>query len=165
MKFTSLVLKFANTCRSDPISLPEIKFGSINVRSLNLSNKSNNLTIDKLNFILDKGHDIIALSEVKFFDHGHLPWINRFLKTHKEGPFKMILNSSKSARGCAIIFKSKLNLSITATIRDPEENFLLIDSTLNDIAITIGAVYAPNENPLPFFKKLKNEIDKLGSKV
>ena len=117
----------------------------------------------KLNFILNKDCDIIALSETKFHDHSKLPAMTNFLASHPAGPFKFIMNSTKTARGCAIIFRSKLNMQIHRSILDPEENFLLLDVTINDSQLTIGAVYAPSDNQIGLFESLRTNIETIGN--
>ena len=64
---------------SSQVALPNIKFSCINVRSLNLTDKTGAKTRQKLNFLINKGSDIIALSEVKFHDLDQLPWVTNFL--------------------------------------------------------------------------------------
>ena len=85
---------FPNT--DTQVALPDIKFSTINVRSLNLSDTTGATPREKLNFIISKGCDIIALSEVKFHDLSQLPWITNFLSAKN---FTLVINSTETARG------------------------------------------------------------------
>ena len=70
-------------------------------------------------------------------------------------------NSRKSSRGVGIVISKKLKHTIVRKIVDREDNFLLLDMEIMGKNLTLGSIYGPNEDDMPFFENLKKGIKEL----
>jgi hypothetical protein len=71
--------------------------------------------------------------------------------------YKFIHNSKTSNRGVGILIKREIfeGFEIKNTVRDVENNFILIDVDYNGIRFTAGSVYGANTNEgLPMYDLL-----------
>ena len=117
---------------------------SQNIRSLNLSEPGLVTLREKLTFITAKRLDIYFLSEVKCHSHENLDSIENHIATCKNGPYSLLLNSSRKQGGTAILIAKRLNITPIEIVRDEDENFILFNCNLGNLSVTFGAVYAPS---------------------
>ena len=87
--------------------------------------------------------------------------LSNYLNTNKYGEFYSYFNSSNNSRGVGIIISKKLKFSILEVIRDPCENFILLDMSIEGFRFTLGSIYAPSNKPETFFKVLTSTIDNI----
>ena len=78
--------------------------------------------------------------------------LSNYLNTNKYGEFYSYFNSSNNSRGVGIIISKKLKFSVLEVIRDPCENFILLDMSIEGFRFTLGSIYAPSNKPETFFK-------------
>ena len=48
---------------------------------------------------------------------------------------------------------------VERAVTDPGDNFLLLDMRIKGVRLTLGSVYGPNWEDLPFFDNLKHAIN------
>jgi exonuclease III len=63
-----------------------------------------------------------------------------------------------NSRGVAVLVSKDLDFQINNEFRDNEENFLVIDCSINGIKYGIGAVYGPNNTSRAFYNGLSAVI-------
>ena len=68
-----------------------------------------------------------------------------YLSANRFGSFSFSFNSTTNSRGVGIIYSNSLNMKIHREIRDPDENFLILDTEINSLKLTLGAVYLPSK--------------------
>ena len=76
---------------------------SQNIRSLNLSDPGLVTLRKKLIFILSKRPDIFFLTEVKCYNKDSIDIIENHISSCKNGPYTLLINSTKRERGTAIL--------------------------------------------------------------
>ena len=140
-------------------NLPGLSFGCLNLRSCNLTDASGKNCIEKFTWIIDKRFDIVFLSEVKFHNHYFLEKLNNFLALNDKCQYSLVLNSTKCSRGTAILLKTCLNYKINETYKSEDENLTVISLAINDVNITLAAVYAPSNNSSAFFESVKRKVE------
>ena len=143
-------------------NLPGLSFGCLNLRSCNLTDASGKNCIEKFTWIIDKRFDIVFLSEVKFHNHFFLEKLNNFLALNDKCQYSLVLNSTKCSRGTAILLKTCLNYKINETYKSDDENLTVISLAINDVNITLAAVYAPSNNSSAFFESVKRKVESYG---
>ena len=70
----------------------------------------------------------------------------------------MYPKSMNSSRGVGILISKKIKHEVRVVISDPDDNFLLLDTIINDKRLTLGAVYGPNEDDMAFYDRLRQGI-------
>ena len=88
-----------------------------------------------------------------------------YLKANKYGSYSFLYNSTSSARGVGIIYSDSLKLNVRDVYRDPNENFILINSTLNNQNVTIGSVYLPSKASEEEITHFTEKIDKFENNI
>jgi len=78
--------------------------------------------------------------------------------------YKFIYNSKSSSRGVGILLKSSLVYIIHNTLHDFDDNYLLLDISIDNYRFVLGSVYGPNRDELEFFDNLKLDIRNLNKK-
>ena len=81
--------------------------------------------------------------------------------------YKFIHNSTTSNRGVGILIKRELLncFNILNTVKDIENNYILIDVEYNGSRFTAGSVYGANTNEgLPMYDSLQEKITGLGNR-
>jgi exonuclease III len=63
-----------------------------------------------------------------------------------------------NSRGVAVLVNKELDFIINNEFRDNEENFLVIDCSINGMKYGIGAVYGPNNTSRVFYNLLTSGI-------
>jgi len=114
-----------------------ISIAAQNCNSLNVVSSIKNQDL-KISAITGYQTDIIFLSDVRF--NGREKVVCDKLKVW----YTVIFNSTKNSRGVAILINRRLRHEILETVRDPQENILLVKARINDTDIVLGSVYGPN---------------------
>lgn len=94
------------------------------------------------------GADIILLQETHFADSNHP---NYFDKTYNQFYYTTFQNKT---RGVAIFIRNTIVLDIQNLYKDPDSRYIIIKGLLNNKAIIIASIYAPNESQSHFFFQL-----------
>jgi len=78
--------------------------------------------------------------------------------------YDFIYNSKSSSRGVGILVKSKLAYVVHEKIFDYDDNYLLLDITIDNFRFVLGSIYGPNRDDLEFFDNLKLDVRNIGQK-
>ena len=65
---------------------------------------------------------------------------------------------SSRSREVAVLFMNSLEFKINSEILDTDENFVILDITIQDYRLTLVAIYGPNEDNPDFFQLLQSKI-------
>jgi exonuclease III len=130
-----------------------ISVAAQNCNSLNVVSSIKNQDL-KISAITGYQSDIIFLSDVRFNGREQAvcdklkPWYN------------IIYNSTKNSRGVAILIRKQLEHEVLETIRDTQENIILLKININGNTIILGSVYGPNidNNCGEFFEFLRRNL-------
>ena len=89
--------------------------------------------------------DIILLQETHFAANNHPKYFDR---TYSQLHYTTFTNKT---RGVAIFVRNSIIFDVQKTFKDPEGSFIILKGSINNRAITIASVYAPNESQYMFF--------------
>jgi exonuclease III len=129
-----------------------LTFAAQNCNSLNMISSSKNQDL-KISAICEYKADIIFLSDT------HLKGRDNTVMEKLKLGYKMHHNSTTNSRGVAILFSNRLDTEILDTVRDTDENILLLRIRINGIDLIVGSVYGPNTDTCDeFFNKIKNTV-------
>ncbi len=131
-----------------------ISIAAQNCNSLNVVSSIKNQDL-KISAITGYQSDIIFLSDVRF--NGR----DKIVCDKLSAWYSVIFNSTKNSRGVAILINRRLRHEILETLRDPQENILLLKVKINDSEIILGSVYGPNvdTNCGEFFEFLRQSLN------
>jgi exonuclease III len=90
------------------------------------------------NTIYNYGTDVIFLCDTRMNGKG----LNISEKFSLR--YKVYANSTRNSRGVAVLISNQVHHEVLKTIRDPEENFLLIRLVIKEREVVFGSVYGPN---------------------
>jgi exonuclease III len=142
-----------------------LSISCINANSLNMSSGNKPAQLRKLYGILKLRTDIICLSDVRISNKCLVSSendIKKILLNNPYGPYHAIFNSTKNKRGVGILIHNNVAFSAEETVRDPEENYILVRLRIHEEVFIIGAVYGPNVTNENFFRNLEHDISRLG---
>ena len=132
------------------------------MRSLNHSNNIDH-SIKKIDWLLTLKKDFYFISELKMSCSIRNQALVAYLQANKFGSYSFLFNSSSNSRGVGIIYSNHLDLVIHSIHKDPNENFIIIDTTVNGMRLTVGSVYLPSKAPDHVLLSLTQTIDSLGN--
>jgi exonuclease III len=123
-----------------------------NCNSLNVTSVKNQDI--KVSAIVNYGTDIILLSDTRM--NGK----DKILSEKFRLRYKMYVNSSRNSRGVAVLINNNIHHEVLETVRDPQENYLLLRLVIREVELIIGAVYGPNLDAgcEVFYEGLQNQI-------
>jgi exonuclease III len=130
---------------------------------LNISTK-NNKTDLKILAITKNSHDIVLLCDIRLNSIKQSAAVHDIEKKFKLKGYDFIHNSKSSSRGVGILIKSSLPYIVHNKCADFNDNYLLLDLSLNDFRVIIGSVYGPNRDENEFFDNLKLDLRNLKQK-
>ena len=139
-----------------------MSFCSLNMRSLNHSNSIEH-SIRKIDWLLTLKKDLYFISELKMSCRIRNQALIAYLQANKFGSYTFLFNSTSNSRGVGIIYSNRLDIVIHRTLKDPDENFIVSDTTLNGVKITLGSVYLPSKASDQVLLNLTQTIDSLGN--
>ena len=149
-------------------SLGGLKIVSSNINSCNLSRSQNTTNITKLDrkiaFILKKSPDICLLQDIRVSNKSSV--LEKKLMNCPKGQYISYINSTKDARGVAILLKRGLNFKIHNTYNYQCENAIFLDLTINQTRLTICSAYGPKIcDDQEFFQKVFATIKSIGNRL
>ena len=103
-----------------------LTISSVNINSFNISTLGgeNNKTFLKIEGITGKKSDIILIVDTRMGRKGKE--IEKIMQLSKNGKYKLYSNSTRESRGVALAIKSSVFHEVYETIKDPNENFLIL---------------------------------------
>jgi len=135
-----------NTC------LAGISFCIQNCNSLNVTTIKNQDI--KISAVVNYGTDVILLSDTRM--NGK----DLILSEKFRLRYKMYANSTRNSRGVAVLISNNIHHEVLETIRDPDENYILLRLVIRDTELIIGSVYGPNVDAgcEIFYDNLQNRL-------
>ena len=112
----------------------------------------------KIHSIIKNKDDIIFLSDLRLNSRNNPAGLKELVKKLAFFGYTMYHKSMKSYRGVGILISKKIKHEVRGVISDPDDNFLLLDTIINDKRLTLGAVYGPNEDDMAFYDRLRQGI-------
>jgi exonuclease III len=143
-----------------------LSFACQNCNSLNMSHSSIHNQRQKIDAIAGLKTDVIFLSDLRLGNKnltsvkGDI--INLF-RVNNCKSYSLISNSTRNKRGVGILISSDCNFSLTDTVLDQNENFIIIKIKINDHHLIMGSIYGPNEHDPQFFRDLYGAISGMGN--
>jgi exonuclease III len=116
--------------------LAGISFCSQNCNSLNVTSIKNQDL--KVSSICNYGTDVIFLCDTRM--NGKDLNISEKFRLR----YKLYANSTRNSRGVAVLISNQVHHEVLETIRDPDENFILIRLVIKEREVVLGSVYGPN---------------------
>jgi exonuclease III len=153
-------LRIASTGAANTLPPQPVSFDIQNCNSFNLTGLASNLDL-KIAAITTRGADIILLSDIRLVSVQGVSASQRLKNCLRDCSIKkydLFYNSTMNSRGVAVLVSKDLDIHINNDFRDNEENFLVLDCTINGIKYGIGAVYGPNNTSRVFYNGLSTEI-------
>lgn len=98
--------------------------------------------------------DIIFLQETHSDKKDEQFWKSQW------GELAWFASYSSNSRGVAILIRNTVSVKVNSAFYDPEGRFLILNALLNDVAVTLVNIYAPNNDDPDFFLEVFAEIDK-----
>ena len=132
-----------------------LTISAVNINSFNISTLGgeSNKTFLKIEGITGKKSDIILIVDTRMGKKGKE--IEKIMQLSKNGKYKLYSNSTRESRGVAIAIKSSVYHVVYETIKDPNENFLILKVKIQDKKIALGVIYGPNRNDKEFLGEYK----------
>ena len=120
------------------------------------SSTVNQTTYKKAMSLTSCGDDIIFLSDLRLNSSSQKSSSHDVTKIFQGLGYNLLFHSTKSSRGVGILIKLSLDHVIhTVTTDWEDDNFMLLDVTINSLRLTIGSVYGPNtDDDLDFYNRL-----------
>ena len=115
----------------------------------------------KIYSITKNKDDIIFLSDIRLNSNIQVSGLHDLEKKFGFYGYTVYHNSRRSSRGVGIVISKKLKHTVVRKIVDREDNFLLLDMEIMGKNLTLGSIYGPNEDDMPFFENLKKGIKEL----
>ena len=112
----------------------------------------------KLYSITKNKDDIIFLCDLRLNSPNQVAGMNDLNKKLCFYGYTLYHHSQKSSRGVGVLISKKVDYLIHGTRTDAGDNFILLDLSIRGVRFTLGSVYGPNEDDLPFFDSLKDGI-------
>ena len=122
-----------------------LKIATINLRSINSSEQTGRTAINKFEFLVQKGYDLLLLTEVKGYSNARKNQIKSFLNMHSKHQYVIEFNSSRTSRGTAIAYRKVISPKILDIKKFECENIMSMDMEINLTKIRVICVYAPND--------------------
>ena len=142
-----------------------LTISSVNINSFNISTLGgeNNKTFLKIEGITGKKSDIILIVDTRI--GRKVQEIEKMMQLSKNGKYKLYSNSTRESRGVAIAIKSSVFHEVYETIKDPNENFLILKVKIQGKKFALGVIYGPNRNDAEFFRDIHAVLENLEEKI
>ena len=124
---------------------------------MNISTK-NSKTEKKLIAITKNKSDIIFLSDVRLNSTKQNYAIHDLEKKCSLKGYDLFFNSKGSSRGVGILISKKLVYTVSDTLSDFDDNYLILCTTIGDHKINLVSIYGPNDNNCDFFDNLEQDL-------
>jgi hypothetical protein len=115
--------------------------------------------------ILNGEADIIFLSDTRMVSNKGISSSQRIKKQPKgfkcKKKYEIYFNSSSNSRGVAVLVNRKLDTFVlNMEHRDLNENFIILECSIDGLDYAIGAIYSPNNTSSTFYQELSSVIRK-----
>jgi len=146
--------------------MPDLKFSTQNVQSLNVSVKGIK-TFAKLKLVTAGQPDIIFLSDTRLNSNENKYGLTDIQKQLGFLGYIGLFNSNVSSRGVGILIKKSLEPRIISEKKGPLDNYYLVKLHCNNFEedFIVGSIYGPNDNNLSFFTHLERDLNDLNSPI
>jgi exonuclease III len=123
-----------------------------NCNSLNVTSIKNQDI--KISAVTNYGTDLILLSDTRM--NGK----DKILSEKFRLRYKVYANSTRNSRGVAVLISNNIHHEVLETIKDPQENYILLRLVLREVELVIGSVYGPNLDAgcEAFYNSLPNRL-------
>lgn len=101
------------------------------------------------------GAKIILLQETHFSLSSHPKFF------HRNFPQSFYSLHSSKSRGATILLHASLPMEVKQIYKDKDSRFVMIKGVIHNREITIASVYAPNDAPASFLKKILIDLPPL----
>ncbi len=105
--------------------------------------------------------DFIFLSDIRLVNTRGVKGserVSRYLRDNKNRAYEMYHHSTGNGRGVAILIAISLNVIVDHCWKDQAENAIIMDVTLDNCKLTLGAVYGPNNTGREFYRFLRETL-------
>ena len=142
-----------------------LTISSVNINSFNISTLGgeNNKTYLKIEGITGKKSDVIFIVDTRMGKK--VKEIEKMMQLNKNGKYKLYSNSTKESRGVAIAIKSSIFHEVYETVKDINENFLIIKVKIMGKKLALGVIYGPNRNDIRFFREIYAALENVEEKI
>ena len=131
-----------------------ISVSSQNCNSLNSSSVKN--MQKKIMAVSKLGTDIIFLCDIRLGTK--FCTVDKHFRANR---YKCIAHSNLNKRGVALRYKDTLDLDLLDTIKDTDENILIVNCKIDNTKIILGSVYGPNvDDNRSFFNKIDEFLNR-----
>jgi len=140
----------------------DLTFATQNCNSLNLTTNVKNFEL-KISAIKGLNTDIIFLCDTRMVSNKGVNSINRVkqaLRDSKGKKYKLYANSTKNSRGVAILISFDINLDVTDTCTDPEENYIFLKVNYKGQKLLLGSIYGHNSTSRDFYRRITRILSK-----
>jgi exonuclease III len=117
----------------------------------------------KIAAIKSLGTDIIFLSDTRMVSNkgiNGLMRVKQAFRDYKGKKYKVYANSSKNSRGVAILISFDIDIEITETCSDVEENYLFVRAKYKGQNMLLGSIYGPNSTSRDFYRCITRILNK-----
>ena len=144
---------------------PNLTILSVNINSFNMSTLGgeNNKTYLKIEGITGKKSDIIFIVDTRMGKK--VKEIEKMMQLNKNGKYKLYSNSTKESRGVAIAIKSSIFHEVYETVKDINENFLILKVKILGKKLALGVIYGPNRNDTGFFREIYAALENVEEEI
>ena len=118
----------------------------------------------KIYSLLRNKDEIIFLCDTRLNSSNQVAGLNDIVKKFGFLGYSLYHNSRKSSRGVGILVSRKIKHTVIRKFTDENDNLLLLDIDILGKRFTLGSIYGPNEDDMPFFDNLKKGIKELKNK-
>ena len=142
-----------------------LTISAININSFNVLTLGgeNNKTYLKIEGITGEKSDIILI--VDAWMGIKVKEVEKMMQLSKNGKYKLYSNSIRESRGVAIAIKSTIFHEVYETIKDPNENFLILKVKIQGKKIALGVIYGPNRNDAEFYREIRAVLENVEEKL
>jgi exonuclease III len=139
-------------------SFPHITVSIQNCNSLNISTECDK-QLAKIVAITSVRSSVIFLSDLRLStNQAQIDKIRKMFLTNSSKSYHFVYNSDKNSRGVGILIDSSLSFTITDSYKDPNQNILGLNITINGTALFMASIYGPNDNDKTFFNDLSHVL-------
>jgi hypothetical protein len=119
--------------------------------------------------ILSGDADIIFLSDTRMVSNKGISSSQRIKNSLRDSgakkKYEIFFNSSSNSRGVAVLVNRKLDtFALNFEHRDTNENFIILECSIDRLNYALGAIYGPNTTSMNFYHELSSVIHTVKTK-
>ncbi len=108
--------------------------------------------------------DIVLVSDIRLNSLIQSAAVHDIEKKFRLKGYDFIYNSKSSSRGVGILIKSNLTYVVHNKLFDYDDNYLILDISIDGFRFALGSIYGPNRDDLEFYDNLKLDVRNIGQK-